>query len=234
MIHPSVAALEGVFQSARDQDLPLGERLRLIADCYQATAPIYAEAVASLIERLEAVNAGNGAPKVGEMMPDFIMPDHDGRLMQLSELLEKGPVVLAFHRGHWCPYCRLNMSGLADIQTQLGRVQIVAISAEVQAYTRRLRTEARATFPFLSDVDAGYALSNHLAIWVDDRMSRMIDGSGWNIPSYQGGGGWILPIPAVFVIGVDGVIAARHVDPDYRRRMEIDALLAAVEGVRGE
>ena len=72
--------------------------------------------------------------------------------MQLSELLEKGPVVLAFHRGHWCPYCRLNMSGLADIQTQLGRVQIVAISAEVQAYTRRLRTEARATFPFLSDV----------------------------------------------------------------------------------
>jgi len=234
MIHPSVAALEAVFQAVRDQDLPLGERLRLISDCYQATAPLYAQAAQSLIERLEAVNAGDGAPRVGEVMPDFLMPDHDGRLIRLSELLDRGPVVLAFHRGHWCPYCRLNMSGLADIQQQVGPVQIAAISAEVQEYTRGLRDEARATFPFLSDVGAGYALSIDLAIWIDEKMSRMIDRTGWNIPSYQGGGGWILPIPAVFVVRRDGTVAARHIDPDYRRRMELDDLLAAVDGVRAE
>src|ERR1041385_2613036 len=103
MTHPSVAALEAVFQAVRDQDLPLGERLRLISDCYQATAPLYAAAAQNLIERLEAVGAGAGAPPGGEPLPDFLMPDHDGRLTRLSELLEKGPVVLAFHRGHWCP-----------------------------------------------------------------------------------------------------------------------------------
>ncbi len=234
MSHPSVAALEAVFQDVRDQDLSLGERLRLVSDCYQATAPIYAAAAQKLIERLQAVSAGSGAPQVGEMMPDFLMPDHEGRFTRLSSLLETGPVVLAFHRGHWCPYCRLNMVGLAEIQEQVAPARIVAISAEVEQRTRGLRAEARALFPFLSDVGAGYALSLNLAIWIDDRMARMIDGSGWNIPTYQGGGGWVLPMPAIFVVRRDGTIAARHIDPDYRRRMELDDLLAAVEAVRAE
>ncbi len=59
----------------------------------------------------------------------------------------------------------------------------------------------------------------------------MIDRTGRNVPSFQGGGDWVLPIPAVFVIGADGIVAVRHVDPDYRRRMDLDALLAAVARV---
>lgn len=232
MTHPSVAALEAVFQAVRDQDLPLGERLRLISECYQATAPLYAAAAGNLIDRLEAVNAGAGAPRVGDTMPDFVMPDHEGRLTQLSELLQRGPVVLVFHRGHWCPYCRLNMSALANIQQKIGPVQIAAISAEVQKHTRTLRNEARGTFPFFSDVGAGYSLSIDLAIWIDETMSKMISRTGWDVPAYQDGGGWVLPIPAVFVVRGDGIIAARHVDPDYRRRMEVDELLAAVDRVR--
>ena len=62
----------------------------------------------------------------------------------LSSLLDRGPVVLAFHRGHWCPYCRLNMVGLAEIQHQAKPVQIVAISTEIQQYTQMLRAEAGA------------------------------------------------------------------------------------------
>jgi peroxiredoxin len=234
MSHPSVAALEAAFQDVRDRDLPLGERLRLISDCYQATAPVYAATAQRLIERLQAVRAGSGAPQVGEQMPDFLLPDHDGRFTSLSSLLAAGPVVLAFHRGHWCPYCRLNMVGLAEIQAQVAPARIVAISAEVQQHTRSLRAEARALFPFLSDIGAGYALSLNLATWIDERMSRMIASSGWDIPTYQGGGGWVLPTPAVFVVRRDGTIAARHVDPDYRRRMELDELLAAVAAVRAE
>ena len=42
---------------------------------------------------------------------------------------------------------------------------------------------------------------------------------------------WLLPIPAVFVLDRDGIVRARHVDPDYRRRMEIDDLVAAVRAL---
>ncbi len=121
------------------------------------------------------------------------------------------------------------MVGLAEIEQEAKPAQIVAISSEVQQYTRMLRAEAGAEFPFLTDVGGGYTLSINLAIWVDEAMSGMIGGAGWDIPGFQGGTPWILPVPAVFVVGQDGIIAARHVDPDYRRRMELDALLDAVK-----
>ena len=229
MPHPLVAALEDAFQEVRNRDLTLGERLKYVADCVRTKGPGFAAAVDAFVGRLEAAQAGRTAPQVGDTMPDFCLPDHQGRLVRLSAMLEKGPAVLAFHRGHWCPYCRLNMVGLAEIQHQIKPAQIFAISSEIQQYTRELRAEAGAEFPFLTDVSGGYALSINLAIWVDEAMSGMIGGAGWDIPGYQGGTPWVLPIPAVFVVRQDGMIAARHVDPDYRRRMELDALLDAVK-----
>ena len=141
-------------------------------------------------------------------------------------------VVLAFHRGHWCPYCRLNIVGLAEIQDRIGDAQILAISAERQKYTRTLREESGARFPLLTDVDGGYTLSINLAIWVDDFMSSLIGGAGWDIPGYQGGQAWILPVPSVFIVDTDGIVRTRHVDPDYRRRMELDAVLEGVAALR--
>ncbi|GGA61080.1 peroxiredoxin [Sphingomonas psychrolutea] len=232
MPHPLVAALEDAFQEVRDRDLTLGERLKYIADCVRTKGPGFAAAVDAFVSRLEAAQAGSTAPMVGDIMPDFCLPDHEGRLVTLQSLLERGPAVLAFHRGHWCPYCRLNMVGLAEIEAAARPAQIVAISSEIQHYTRILRAEAGAQFPFLTDVGGGYALSINLAIWVDEAMAGMIGGAGWDIPGYQGGTPWVLPVPAVFVVRQDGIIAARHVDPDYRRRMELDALLDAVKLVR--
>ncbi|HSG34821.1 MAG TPA: redoxin domain-containing protein, partial [Sphingomonadaceae bacterium] len=168
MTHPLVAALEDKFREVRDMDLPLGDRLRAIAEEVRLRSPPFADAVDVFVARLEKAHAGEGAPKVGEVMPSFTLPDHDGRLVSLDEILANGPAVLAFHRGHWCPYCRLNMVGLAEIQDKVDPARIVAISSEMQKYTRELRAEAGARFPFLTDIDGGYTLSINLAIWVDD------------------------------------------------------------------
>jgi peroxiredoxin len=231
MTHPLVAALEEVFQTVRNNDWPLSLRLKAVADEVRTKSPEFADAVDTFVHRLEAAQAGEGAPRVGEAMPDFTMPDHDGKLVSLSEILTRGPTVLAFHRGHWCPYCRLNMVGLAEIQDQLGDATIHAISAERQTYTRKLRAESGARFPFLTDLDGGYALSINLAIWVDELMAEMIDGAGWDIPGYQGGQAWILPVPSVFILDRQGIVRTRHVDPDYRRRMELDAIVAGVKAL---
>lgn len=232
MTHPMVQALEDAVQQVRGKGTSLSDRLQMIADLVRDRAPPFAEQVDSFVGRLETARAGAQAPQVGEPMPLFTLPDQNGRFVSLESLLEKGPVVLAFHRGHWCPYCRLNMAGLAEIEDRAAPAQIVGISAETQQYTRQLQAEAGGRFPILSDVGAGYALSMNLVVWVDEQMSRMIEGAGWDIPLYQGGTDWILPIPAVFVVRQDGIIAARHVDPDYRKRMELDDLLRGVDLVR--
>lgn len=227
MTHPLVTALEQAFQDVRDKDVPLGERLGYIADQVRSLSTEFAEAVDKFVGRLESSAAGKDAPQVGEKMPGFLLPDEQGQLVSLDRLLETAPVAIAFHRGHWCPYCRLNAVGLAEVQDDIKPVQIVAISAEVQKFTREIKEESRARFPFLTDFGNGYALSLNLAIWVDDAMSSMIAGAGWDIPKYHGNDGWILPIPSIFVVGQDGMIKARHVDPDYRRRLELDELRKA-------
>jgi peroxiredoxin len=102
-------------------------------------------------------------------------------------------------------------------------------SKTTQAYTREIKDEAHAHFPFLTDFANGYALSLNLAVWVDDVMSSLITAAGWDIPKYQGTEGWVVPIPSVFVVGQDGLIKARHVDPDYRRRLELDDLRVAAK-----
>lgn len=224
-------ALEQTFQEVRNRNIPLGERLAIIADRVRELAPTYSDTIDSFVGRLEQAGAGKDGPDVGDVMPGFILPDDQGRLVSLEQLLEKAPAIIAFHRGHWCPYCRMNSVGLAEIEEELKPVQIVAISAETQSFARELKAEAGAHYPFLTDVANGYALSLGLAIWIDEELSSFIAAAGWDIPSFHGQAGWILPIPSVFVVGHDGIITARHVDPDYRRRMDLDELRLAAKAV---
>ena len=204
----------------------LARQLTYIADQIRLMNPHFSDAVDAFVDRLTNAHAGDKAPAVGDPMPGFLLPDDQGRLVSLERLLETAPVVVAFHRGHWCPYCRTNMIGLAALEADIKPVQIVAVSAEVQAYSRRLKAEAKAGFPFLTDMGNGYALSLNLAIWVDDDMAALIQAADNDIPRYQGQEGWVLPIPSVFVVGQDGLIKARHIDPDYRRRLEYADLKA--------
>lgn len=223
-----VDELERAFQDVRDAHLPLAERLGFIANRVRELSTEFAVAVDQFVAQLERAAAGSGAPQVGEAMPSFLLPDDNGHLVSMDRLLESAPLAVAFHRGHWCPYCRLNAVGLAEIQDAIKPVRIVAISAETGHFTRQIKAEAKARFPFLTDVGNGYALSLNLAVWVPDFMSSLIAGAGWDVPKYHGYEGWILPIPSVFIVGQDGLIKARHVDPDYRRRMEpADIIVAA-------
>jgi peroxiredoxin len=234
MPNPFVARLEEVYRIARGRNVTLGERLKVIADTVRTEAPAFCAEVDDFVGRLEAARAGGSAPDVGDEMPFFTMPDQAGRLVSLEDLLRESPVVLVFHRGHWCPYCRLNIASIAEIEDQVRPARVIGISTETQRFTKQMRRDTKASFPILTDVGAGFALSINLAIWVPPRMSQMIAAAGWDIPLYQGGGDWILPIPAVFVVGMDGRIAARHVDPDYRRRMELSELLRGVDQLRDQ
>src|ERR1700730_5429228 len=169
--------------------------------------------------------------QLSSVRPPFMLPDDQGHLVTLEQLLAKGPVALSFHRGHWCPYCRLNTNALAQAQRDVEPIggQIVAITPDLQHFATALKSEAAAKpFPILTDVDNGYALSLNLAIFVGLEMQKFMKSAGWNIAPYQGNDAWILPIPATFIVGPDSIIRARFVDPDYRKRMAIDVIVDAL------
>jgi peroxiredoxin len=227
---PLAEILDEAFAQCLGMDASLNERLSAFADTVRNVDQTFAEAVDRLVAHLKEKGAGAAAPAAGDMMPSFVLPDDQGHLVSLEELLETGPVALAFHRGHWCPYCRLNTNALVEVQEKVRAEggQIAAIVPERRQFASALRSETNAPFPILLDMDNGYAMSLNLAIWVGDEMKRMIAAAGWDIPSYQGNETWMLPIPATFVVGRDGRIAARFVDPDYRKRMATEDMLDAL------
>jgi len=228
--NPAMAALNAVLHEAREMDAPLQQRLDHIAQGVRAMNPDFADAVERLITRLASNGAGATAPAIGEFMPDFALPDEHGRIVTLREVLARGPAAVSFNRGHWCPYCRLNIAAMAEAQAEIAAAggQVVAIVPERRKFAAALRAQANAPFPVLTDMDNGYALSLNLAIWLGTEMTDMLAGGGWNLPVYQGNDAWMLPIPASFVVRADGIIAARSIEPDYRRRMDIDDLITAI------
>src|SRR3974390_317725 len=103
----SLTTLRDAFQRCRDMNASLKERLDTYSRAVHQIIPPYADAVEILIRRLKDSGAGSGAPGVGDAMPPFVLPDENGCLVSLEQLIERGAIAVIFHRGHWCPWCRI-------------------------------------------------------------------------------------------------------------------------------
>jgi peroxiredoxin len=230
MTSPQLAALADEFVKCRDLDAPLNERLDAYSSAVRRFIPSYADAIDQLVARLLGNGAGASAPRSGESMPAFVLPDETGRLTSLDSLLRNGPVAITFHRGHWCPWCRISARVLAKAHHDITGTgaQLAAVMPERQAFAAEFKRNAASPFPVLTDIDNGYALSLNLAIWVGPDLENLLASFGRLLPQYQGNDAWVLPIPATFVVGRDGRISARFVDPDFRKRMSVEELIAAL------
>jgi peroxiredoxin len=221
--------LKLAFQEIRGMEGTLREQLEAYAAAGREFFPAYGEAVDRLVARIHENGGGENAPRPGDPMPPFILPDETGRLISLNSLLEKGPVAVMFYRGHWCPYCKLNVRAVIQAYDRITASggQIVAIMPEIQEFAEKFKSDSHAPFPVLTDLDNGYALSLNLAIWLGTEIQQLL--SYEDLSNFHGNDGWVLPIPATFVVGRDGLVKARFVDPDFRKRMEIDDLIAALK-----
>jgi peroxiredoxin len=106
--------------------------------------------------------------------------------------------------------------------------EIVAIIPDQQNFVAELKDQSQVPFPIVTDADNGYAMSLNLTIWVGAEIQKMMESRSVDLPTFEGNSSWMLPIPATFVVGRDGLIRARFIDPDYRNRMMISDMLAAM------
>ncbi len=219
-------SLEMCTERCKSMDGTLTERLAALAADVSRLSPEFTVIVEEMVSRLKAAGAGENAPPVGAEMPPFVLPDEADRLVALDTLLQSGPVVVAFHRGHWCPYCRLNADVLARIEPdiQARGASLVIITPEVSEFNRRLKEEVGGAVCILTDFECGYALELNLAIRINSRKRDAMTSAGWDITPFHRSENWFLPIPATFIVGQDGLIKERFVDPDYRKRMDVEQL----------
>jgi len=227
----SAKDLQEAFRQARELEGSINERLGLFVDAVRRLIPVSDAVVERLVTRLRQHKAGEGAPKAGDAMPPFVLPDETGRMVSLGDLLARGPAVVTFHRGHWCPFCRISIHTLSQAHERIAALgaSMVAIVPDRRRFAAEMKDDSGVRFPILTDMDNGYAMSLNLAIFVGAEMQQYMTSIGRILPDYQGNDSWILPIPATFVIGQDGRVKACLTDPDYRRRMTVEDLVAALQ-----
>jgi peroxiredoxin len=223
-------ALAEAFQRADTLRAPLDERLDVYLTQSRNLLPEIEAAYDGLVERLRESGAGMRVPAVGHKMPDFLLTDSEGHLVELASYLEQGPLVVSFNRGPWCNYCGLELHALAQAYPYIAAAggDVVSIVPELGKYARTLQEKRGLPFSVLTDLDLIYAFSLGLVFWVGDKIKDMYGQFGLNLEEFQGNGGWLLPMPATFVVGKDGTIKARFADPDFRRRMNTEDILTAV------
>lgn len=197
--------------------------------------PDFARAYDLLVERLARLDRGEVGPQVGEPMPPFDLPDAAGHLVSLDSLLRSGPAVISINRGHWCPYCKIELRSLAAVQQRIETLgaRFVSIMPDSAQYTSEYAVQNDLQFPILSDIDLGYTLSLGLMFWVGSEVQQLYKDAGVELAKYHDNQGSFLPVAAKFIVGRDGLVKARHVNVEFRQRMEPEAIIAALEMLQG-
>jgi len=226
------AAKEAAKRPAEPESL--GTRLSAYREKSSRLRPDFAKAYDELVDRLTTLDRGEVGPRTGELMPPFDLPDETGRLVSLTSMLQAGPVVISINRGHWCPYCKMELRSLAAIHGEIRRLgaQVVSIMPGSAQFTGDYVSRNELPFPVLSDIDLGYSLSLGLIFWVGAEIRRLYEEAGVELEKYHGNQGHFLPMAAKFIVGRDGLVKARQVDLEFRRRMEPEAILAELNALR--
>jgi len=221
------------FEEIRCLDAPLADKLAAYGDQLLDVDPDIANAYSALVERLQAANAGAGAPEIGSPMPEFLLPDNDSKLIGSTNLLSAGPLIVSFNRGHWCKFCRLELLALAEIHPDVAHLggEIVSIMPDSAAPIGRLKAAFDIPFPVLTDIDNGYALTCGLMISLGHAVGELYRTIGRDIADFQGNDAGFVPIPATFVIAADGQIGGRFIDADFRHRMAPDDILGCLRKI---
>lgn len=182
-------------------------------------------------EELRASRLIRKALKVGGLMPDFSLPDSSGKTVRLRDLLKGGPVILAFYRGSWCPYCNAQ---LASYQEHLGAfkakgARLIGVTPEKPDLTALMQEGKKLEFTILTDAGNKLAKQLGLVFGVPEELKKLYLQFGIDLEKSQGNPDWELPVPATYVVAKDGRIIYAFVDPDYTHRADPGDILKALK-----
>lgn len=182
-------------------------------------------------DELIASGQAQRAKKAGDAAPEFTLFDPDGKPVSSRELLAKGPLVLSFYRGVWCPYCNLELQALQQALPEITArgASLVAISPQTAPNSRKSQRDNKLGFPILSDVKSEVANAFGIRFALPDYLVEVYAGFGNDLPRINDDPAWVLPMPARYVIGSDGIIAYSEVNPDYTQRPDPSELLPVLD-----
>lgn len=186
------------------------------------------------MDELKRAGLEGRALKVGAKAPSFRLRSSGGEWISSSDLLAKGPLIIAFYRGGWCPFCSLELRAWERRQKDLQALQatLVAISPEVPERGAETAKSKELSFPVLNDEGFRVAEQFGVVFKLSPEAVALHRDFGVDLPAINGGSEWNLPVPATFVVGRDSMIRYAFVDADYTKRAEPAEVLEALRRIQ--
>lgn len=198
-----------------------------------------AEVLKTIVGEIDGIvqsGVGSKAPRAGDPAPTFTLKDARGGEVSLQKLLSEGPVVLAYYRGQWCPYCDMQLRAYQEVLPQIRALgaNLVAVSPQTPDESLSTAEKRNLAFSVLSDVGNKVARSYGLVFKVPAGLDGIHKAFGIDLAKSNGDATNELPVPGVFVIRRDGRIAFSFVNADYRERLEPAELLRQLAQAAGK
>lgn len=178
-------------------------------------------------ENLEKENPIKNMLREGSSFPSFDLQNYNDDIIRLDDLLEKGPVVVTFYRGGWCPYCNIELAGYRSILDEIHKkgAELVAISPELPDKTVDIIRKNELNYQVLSDIDNNLAKKLGIVMKLTDELVKTYKSFGIDVESSNGNKNFELPVPATYVIDKDGIIKFVYANLDYKQRLEPSEVL---------
>src|SRR5271169_1648714 len=170
------------------------------------------------IDELRSGTISRTMLKVGDHAPAIVLENAKRATVDVGTLLKKGPVIVTFYRGGWCPYCNLELKAYQQILPEIASAgaSVVAISPEKPDDTLSTAEKNALSFEVLSDLGQKVGRAFGLVYDFSDELKSAYKEFGIDIPGKNGAEDWALPISATYVIDRDGTIIYAYTDADYR------------------
>jgi peroxiredoxin len=228
-------SIRRVPKTARITTMRLQDELDARRDkCYENTPPHIWRVRQEAIDDLVSTGIAESAIHAGDHAPEFRLRDPDGKVISSYDLLNRGPVLIFFYRGGWCPYCNLDLRAIQAVAQQFrsSGASIVAVSQQSAHESRS--TERMNGLSFSSLVDRGGEVARAFGVrWKLPRELRATEiESGLDLAAVNGEPSWTLTMPARYVISREGIIEYADISADYTRRCDPTELFPVLSQIR--
>jgi peroxiredoxin len=220
---------------ARCRPLSLKAKLEACRREREANAePHVVDAVQQSIQMLAETGLVTKAVKAGERAPLFRLRCRRGGFIHLSELLDRGPVVVSFFWGDWCPFCVLELEALAAVHRQIERLgaTLVVLSPQARIKSFSPGRNHEPPFPVIQDPECKIAGRYRIAFTVPQQFRAAYLALGYPNSETIGSKGWVLPIPATYVLDSAGHIVLSYLDADPTTRLDPTEIIVALTHLR--
>jgi len=197
-----------------------------------STPPGIVAALAGSVAELVQTGLVRQAVKAGERAPLFRLRSNTGDFVSLSEALDRGPVVVSFFRGGWCPFCRLELQALAEAHSEIERLgaTLITLSPQARGKSASLGSGCEPPFPILRDPGCKIASRYRIAFTIRHQFRAAYLELGY--PNSTKAKSWLLSIPATYVLDSSGFVVLSYLDADYTTRLEPTEIIAALTHLR--